>query len=237
MKILAIKTRLFTAGDDLAVFIRAHVKKLPEKSVLVIASKIVALAESRTVKNLGSGQKEYAQLIRKESSAAKKTKYAWLTITDGMLMANAGVDASNANGALVLLPKDSFASAAALRKALRRIYRVKKLGVVISDSHVEPLRAGVVAHALGYAGIQGVRDYRGKKDLFDRTMKISRTNVADSLATAAALAMGEGAERQPIALITDAPVEFTERINRNETRIAPRDDLYWPILKNLKRRR
>ena len=110
---------------------------------------------------------------------------------------------------------------------------MKKLGVVISDSHVAPLRAGVTAHALGYAGIKGVRDYRRKKDLSGRTMRISQTNVVDSLATAAALAMGEGAERQPLALVTGAPVEFVEKTNRRETRIAPKDDLYWPILKQL----
>ncbi|MDE2079156.1 MAG: coenzyme F420-0:L-glutamate ligase [Patescibacteria group bacterium] len=233
MNIRAIKTHVFEEGDDLAAFVRAHVKKIPEQSVLVVASKIAALAESRVVRGPGLGQKEYAGLVRRESSAALKTKYAWLTVKDGMLMANAGIDASNADDGLVLLPKDSFRAAARLRAALKKIYRVKKIGVIIADSHVEPLRAGVVAHALGYAGIQGVRDYRGTKDLFGRRMKISRTNVADSLATAAALVMGEGAERQPLAIVTDAPVAFAERINKKETRIAPKDDLYWPLLKNL----
>jgi len=215
MNTKAIRTRIFKEHEPLARFIRAYVKKIPEKSVLVVASKIVALSEGRT------GKAKHLPMR--------------LTMTDHMLMANAGIDESNANGKLILLPKDSYTSAARLRKELKKMCKLKKLGVVISDSSIAPLRAGVTAHALGYAGIKGVRDYRGTKDLFGRKMKISRTNVVDSLATAAALAMGEGGERQPLALITDAPVEFVEKINLNETRINPKDDLYWPILKNIKK--
>lgn len=105
---------------------------------------------------------------------------------------------------------------------------------MISDSHIAPLRAGVTAHALGYAGIKGIRDYRGTKDLFGRTMRLSRTNVADSLATAAALCMGEGAEAQPLAVITDAPVEFVEKTNKTETHMDQKSDLFAAVLKNIK---
>ena len=215
MKIVPVRTRLFKERDNLALFIQKEIKKLPEKSVLVVASKIVALSEGRT--------------------AEGKAPPMRLTLTDNMFMANAGIDESNANGKIILLPKDSYASAEKLRKELKKIYKIKNLGIIISDSHIAPLRAGVTAHALGYAGIKGVRDYRGKKDLSGRVMKLSRTNVADSLATAAALCMGEGAERQPLALITGAPVEFVEKINRKETLIAVKDDLYWPVLKVIRK--
>lgn len=234
MIITAIKTRLFREREDLASFVAAHLKKVPERSVLVIASKIVALSEGRTVPRAAG--RTYARLVSEESAAAMKTRHAWLTVKDGMVMANAGIDESNAGGRLVLLPEDCFASAERLRKELKKAYRVEKLGVVISDSSVSPLRAGVTAHAVGYAGMKGVRDYRGRKDLSGRKMKISRTNVADSIATAAALAMGEGAERRPLALVTDAPVEFAEKIDRNETCIAPEDDLFHPFLKSLERK-
>ncbi len=232
MQVKPIRTGIFTEGESLVPFIRKYVKKIPEKSVLVVTSKIVALSEGRTAEK---NQKKY--LIRKESDSAIKTKLTWLTVKDGMLMPAAGIDESNARGKLVLLPKDSFASAERLRKELRRACKVKKLGIIISDSRIAPLRAGTTAQALGYAGIKGIRDYRGKKDLFGRAMKISRTNVADSIATAATLVMGEGNERQPLALITDAPVEFVEKVSRKELRIAPKDDMYWPILKQLKNQR
>jgi len=88
--------------------------------------------------------------------------------------------------------------------------------------------------ALGYAGFKGLRNYIGKPDIFGRKFKYSRTNVADSLATAAALCMGEGVEQQPLAIITEAPVDFCEWVNVNEGRITLKDDMYWPLLKNLK---
>lgn len=226
MRVIAVRTRVFKKNDELPAFVRAHIKKIPEKTVVVIASKIVALSEGRTAE-----AKDKVTLIKKESVRSRKTRYAWLTVKGGMAMANAGVDESNAKDGLVLLPKDSFRSAAKLRAVLRRSYKIKNLGVVISDSAVSPLRAGVTAHALGYAGIKGIRDYRGTKDLFGRKMSISRTNVADSLATAAALVMGEGAERQPLALVTEAPVIFVEKTNRKETNISAKDDLFGPMLK------
>ncbi|MBI3573563.1 coenzyme F420-0:L-glutamate ligase [Candidatus Kaiserbacteria bacterium] len=209
-------------------------RKIPEKSVLVITSKIVALSEGRFVRKTSFLQKE--KLIQKESKKSLRTKQAWLTMKDGMMMANAGIDESNADGKLILLPRNSFTSAEKLRKELKHTYRVKKFGVIISDSHIAPLRAGVTAHALGYAGIKGVCDYRGTKDIFGRKMRISRTNVADSLATAAALIMGEGAERQPLALITGAPVTFSEKTDPKEMKISIFDDIYGPLLKEMKKK-
>ncbi|MEJ0001981.1 MAG: coenzyme F420-0:L-glutamate ligase [bacterium] len=172
---------------------------MPENSVLVVTSKIVALAEGRTAVFTDKAQK--TALIKKESQFALETKYVWLTIKDGMVMASAGIDESNAAGKLILLPKDSFRAAESIRKDLKKIFKLKKLGVLITDSRIFPLRSGVVGVALGYAGFKGIRDYRGKKDIFGRVLKMSQTDVADSLATAAVLSMGEGREQQPLALI------------------------------------
>jgi F420-0:gamma-glutamyl ligase len=94
----------------------------------------------------------------------------------------------------------------------------------------------VVGVALGYAGFKGIRDYRGTKDLFGRVLKMSRTDVADSLATAAVLEMGEGSERQPLAVITHARIDITEKVDRNELKIALRDDLYYPLFRRIKER-
>ena len=198
----------------------------------MVTSKIVAIAEGRVADG-----KDKEKLIRQESTHALKTKRVWLTIKDGMLIANAGIDDSNGNGKLVLLPKDSFKSANKIRSSLLQNYKIRKLGVIISDSVVMPLRAGVVGIALGYAGFKGVRDYRGKKDLFGRKFKFSQTNVADSLATAAALVMGEGAECKPLAVISDAPVIFSITTDKKEIQIPTKDDMYKPLLSVLKKYR
>lgn len=235
MEVRPIRTRIYKEGEELAAFVARHVKKLPEGSVLAVTSKIVALGERRTAPLESEARK--ARLIQNESDWLARTKHVWLTLKDGLLTANAGVDESNADGKIILLPKDSFAAAAKLRAALAKKYRVRKLGVVITDSRTAPLRAGTTGVALGYAGFAGLRDYRGKKDIFGRVFHFSRVSVADSLASAATLSMGEGAERQPLALITNAPVEFTKRIKKNELIIPPEDDMYGPLLKPLFKRR
>ncbi len=109
------------------------------------------------------------------------------------------------------------------------------LGVIITDSRISPMRVGVTGFALGYTGFRGVRDYRGKKDLFGRKLKVTMTDVADSLATAATLVMGEGAERQPLAIIEDAPVEFVEKVDRKEAQISAQDNMYAPLFRHVAR--
>lgn len=232
MKIKPIKTRIFRENENLVEFILKYCKKIPEKSILVITSKIVSLSEGRTIANTSIATKE--KLIKKESEFAIKTKLVWLTIKDGMVMASAGIDESNVKNKLILLPKDSFYSADIIRKKLQKIFKVKKLGILITDSRIFPLRAGIVGVTLGYAGFKGIRDYRGTKDIFNRVLKFSRTDVADSLATAAVLCMGEGKEQQPLALITDAPVEFIEKVNKKELLINLKEDIFYPLLKNIK---
>ncbi|MFA4833755.1 MAG: coenzyme F420-0:L-glutamate ligase [Patescibacteria group bacterium] len=231
MIIKPIKTRVFQEGEGLFTFIMLYFKKLPERSVVVVTSKIVALAEKRTAVVKNNKTKE--KLIRAESELAIPTKYVWLTIKDGMVMASAGIDESNAKGKLILLPKDSFNTARLLRKKLQKEYGVKQLGVLITDSRTIPLRAGVTGVALGYAGFRGIKDYRGTPDIFGRKFKFSRTDVADSLATAAVFVMGEGDEQQPLAIIEKAPIEFCDKINRQELHIDIQEDMYRPLFSKL----
>lgn len=230
-----IKTRVFQEGEDLLSFVMDYVKKIREKSVIVVTSKIVALSEKRTAVAENVQTKE--KLIRAESELAIPAKYVWLTVKDGMVMASAGIDESNANGKLILLPKDSFKTARALRIKLREQYGVQHLGVLITDSRTVPLRAGVTGVAVGYAGFRGVKDYRGTQDIFGRKFRFSRTNVADGLAAAATLVMGEGNERRPLALIEDAPVAFCDRVNRKELHIDIKEDMYRPLFSRLPRPR
>jgi coenzyme F420-0:L-glutamate ligase len=232
MNIKTIRTRVFEEDENLAEFVYRYIKTLKEDTVLVVTSKIVALAEGRTAVIKNSKTKE--QLIRAESQVALPTATGfWLTIKDGAVMASAGIDESNAKGKLILLPKDSFQAAQRLRQSLQKHYKVKNLGVIITDSRVIPLRTGVSGVALGYAGFKGLRDYRGTPDIFGRKSKHTRANVADTLAAAAVLLMGEGAEQLPLAVITGAPVEFQDKVKRKELLIDLAGDLYQPLMAKL----
>ena len=233
MEIKAIKTRIFNENEDLLQFILKYVKKLPEKSVLVVTSKIVALSEGRTV--LYKDEKQKIALIKKESNFAFNTKRVWLTVKDGLIMANSGIDESNGNGKLIFLPKNSFISADKIRKMLKSKFKVKNLGIIITDSRILPGRAGVLGIAIGYAGFKGIRSYVGKKDIFGGIFKMSRTDIADCLATSAVLCMGEGNERMPSSLITDAPVEFISKINKKELYISINEDIYRPFFNSIKK--
>ena len=234
MLIQANKTSIFRENEELLPFVLKYLKKIPKKnlenSVLAVTSKIVALSERRTreLKN----KKDKIKLIKKESDFILNKNFLF-TLKDGMVMAFAGIDESNGDGKLILLPKDSFKSAAILRKKLIQKYNLKNLGVLITDSGFIPLRSGAVGMAIGYAGFQGVKNYIGKKDIFGRVLKMSKTNIADSLAASAVLSMGEGSERQPLAIITNVPVVFTEKMNKKEMKINIKKDIYAPLFNKL----
>ena len=234
MQIQAIKTDIFQKNQDLFSFlVKYFTGKIKEGDVAVITSKIVSLAEGRVIDDFNEAIKE--ELIKKESDLAIKTKYTWLTIKDNTVMASAGIDESNADGRLILLPRDSYQTAQEIMIFLKKYFKLHNLGVLITDSRLLPLRAGVVGVALGYSGFNGVRDYVGTNDIFGRELKFSRTDVADSLATAAVLEMGEGNEQQPLAIISKIKLDFRSSLNRHELDIDIKEDVYQPIFENIKK--
>lgn len=231
MIVKAYRTRVFKEKENLIDFIIQYIPKVQEGDIIVFTSKIVALSEGRTAE-IGD-EKSREALIKKESTFAIKTKYTWLTMKDGMFMASSGIDESNADDRIVLLPKDSFKSAKSLHAKLSQIYKVKNLGIIISDSAIMPLRNGTIASSLGHFGFKGVNNYVGKKDIFGKILKMSRVNIADSLATSATVCMGEGDEQRPLAKISEAPVIFSRNINKKDSSITLKDDIFYPLIKNL----
>lgn len=231
MKIKAIKTTIFRPKQNLYLFIEKYLPIIPENMILVVTSKIVALAEGRVVKNINEDSK--MEIIKKESEFIFPTKYVCLTIKDGIVMANAGVDESNANGDIILLPRDSFLAASKIRNYFKRKYHLNNLGVIITDSRCLPLRSGITGVALGYAGFKGLKDYRKELDIFGRPFHFSRVDVADSLATAAVYCMGEGNEQQPLATIIDSEIEYCEKVNKKELKIEIKEDIYGPLFKEI----
>ncbi|MDR0734260.1 MAG: coenzyme F420-0:L-glutamate ligase, partial [Elusimicrobiota bacterium] len=206
MKIQAVKTSIFKEKQNLPDFVFKYLPKVRNGSIIAVSSKVAALWEGRTAPAVRRDE-----LIKSESSFALKSGLCWFTIKDGMVMTNAGVDESNIKNKIALLPRDCYKTAARLRAALLKKYKIKNLGIILTDSMILPLRAGVIAGAVGYSGFEGVRDCRGQKDLHGRKLKMTLVNAADTLAAAAALMMGEGAEQSPLALIEDAPVKFRAR--------------------------
>ncbi|WP_374078959.1 coenzyme F420-0:L-glutamate ligase [Bdellovibrio bacteriovorus] len=235
MMISPIQTSVFHQGDDLVEFIIKHVDAalLHERSILVITSKIVSLAEGCLVP-LNSIDKK--SLIKREADVylGEIGHGVSLTIKHGLLVAAAGIDESNSeNGDYIVYPKDPYASAENLRKGLMKRLGLRELGVILTDSRTGPLRLGVVGVSLSYAGFHPLRNMIGQNDIFGRPLKMTKINLTDSLAAAAVLMMGEAAEKCPLAVIQNPPVEFTDTPARSDLEVSPSEDMYLPLYQHL----
>ncbi len=228
-----IRTEIFKLKDNLHDFIVKSLgqEKLFETDVFVVTSKIVSLSENRVVSRDSIDKKE---LVQKEADfyLGEIGYGCHLTVKHGLMIPSAGIDESNASGDFyILYPENPFESAKKLWESLRMHYRIKNLGVVITDSHTTPMRKGVTGISLAHWGIKGVQNFVGKKDLFGRTLQMTQVNAVDALAAASVFAMGEAAEKIPLALVRNATVEFVSDTDQEECKIALEKDLYYPLLK------
>jgi len=243
MIITPIKTRtLMPPKDDLRAAISAALPALKERSVLAITSKAVGIDEGRCIPKKDVPDKD--ELIKKEADKYLSRDFVpnrWVmhTVKHGVFIPSAGIDESNANDHYILWPEHPQKSAENLWRWAREHYKIKELGVIITDSHTIPLRRGTLGISLGYYGFTPIRDYRGEEDIFGRQFVIQIADIADGLAAAAVLAMGEGRETTPLALITDIPfVEFTGRKYAPEKpfssfEIEAEEDIYYPLFSQL----
>ncbi len=239
MKVKVIKTRVFLPPkDDLFSLIKESFSglKLKEESIIVITSKIVAIWQGRCIKMDSVKNKD--DLIKQESDFyIDRDKvphgYVILTLKNNILIPTSGIDESNANGYYILWPNNPSLAAKQVYDFIKKNYHLKKFGIIISDSHCTPLKNGVMGIAIGYYGFHPLRDYRGDKDIFGRKIKMSQTNIADSVAVAAVLVMGEGKEQTPIAIVEDVNlVKFAQfnKLNFNPLTIDKNQDIYAPLL-------
>lgn len=243
MHIQPIKTRILQPPkDDLLAVIKSTVKKLPEKSILAITSKVVAIWQGQCIPRdqVKSKDKLIISQADKYLNRNHVPQNAVIhTIKNNLFIPSSGIDESNANGCYILWPKHPAKTAYKIWEFLRKNYKTKKFGVIITDSHTIPLRRGVTGISLGYFGFEPIKNYVGTPDLFGRKLKITQANYVDSLATAAVLIMGEGKESTPMSLITD--VSFIKFINhkyiaktKNSTlEIEEKTDLYYPLLSSV----
>lgn len=239
MIVNVIKTHKITQNDsDLFKILDRYILDLEENSIVAVTSKIVSIAEGQLVK-MDLADKD--ELIKQESEyflPRSENKYnVAFSIRNNMLIVSAGIDESNGNGYYVLWPKDAQSSANQIRRHLKERFKIKNLGIVITDSKTTPLRWGVTGAAIAYSGFKPLKDYIGSPDLFGRAIEHTKLNIADALASSAALVMGEANESTPISIISEIPmVEFVDydpkREELEELRIRMEDDLYYLLLKS-----
>lgn len=220
---------LVQAGDDLTqIVVEALARSglsLDEGDVLVVAQKIVSKAEGRMVHldnvEPSTRAREIARVIDKdprlveiilgETREVLRTRAGVIVVEDvrGLVLANAGVDASNVNQdvgdqSVLLLPADPDASAARLRSGLGA-RTARDVGVVINDSIGRAWRNGTIGTAIGVSGLPGLLDLRGTPDLFGRPLRTTDLGLADEIASAASLLMGQAGEGRPLVLVRGVP--------------------------------
>ncbi|MBI2633846.1 MAG: coenzyme F420-0:L-glutamate ligase [Parcubacteria group bacterium] len=227
MKVTAIKTRrLVPPQDDLLSVIKESISEIPERSVFAVTSKVVSIWQGRCVKKEEVSNKD--ELVKRQAEKfipreLVPGEWALLTIKNNILIPATGIDESM-DGYYVLWPKKVNAAAQELWDFLRKTYNVNECGVIITDSHTVPLRRGVVGIALGYFGFEPLKRYG-----------MISANLVDSLASAAVLTMGEGAERTPLALITEVPfMRFLDHPYKStklfsSLEVNPSEDIYKPF--------
>ncbi len=235
---------LIKPGEDLAGIILASIGKagwsLQDGDVLVIAQKIVSKAENRIVDLAGvipspralelaaEVQKDarLVELILSESKAVIRQRPGVLIVEHrlGFVMANAGIDRSNVDGAdhALLLPLDPDRSARAIRREISTRTKVD-VGVLVIDSFGRAWRNGTIGTAIGASGIPTLLDLRGRPDLHGRPLETTEVGWADELAAAASLMMGQAGEGRPVVLVRGV----------TETGEGPVADLVRPKEKDL----
>jgi coenzyme F420-0:L-glutamate ligase/coenzyme F420-1:gamma-L-glutamate ligase len=185
-----------TAGDDLAALIAGAVPDIRDGDILVVTSKIVSKAEGRVV----HGSREEAIEGETVRVVARRGDMVIAQTRHGLVLAAAGVDASNtAPGTVVLLPEDPDESARRIRKGLLDAVGVR-VGVIITDTLGRPWRNGQADAAIGGAGVIPVLDSRGSRDTFGNVLEVTVAAIADEIAAAADLIKGK-ATGIPVALV------------------------------------
>lgn len=233
MNLFSIELPLIKKNDPLIEII---IEKIEEKKeslrdgdIIVISEKVVAVSQGRIVnlsevKNISKKAKKmakeydmderYVQLILNEATSilgGLPGGHVILAKVNDFLIANAGIDQSNAGpNNVILLPKNPKELVWIYWKHFKKIYNLKRLGVIFADSRVQPLRKGTIGIAVATAGFEPIEDLRGHPDLFGRPLKITLRAIADDLTSAAQFLLNEGDQQTPVVIIRDANIEFTD---------------------------
>ena len=222
---------LVKPGDDLAGFIleaagRADLT-FESGDLLVVAQKVVSKAEGRhvdltqitpsaeAVEVAGRAEKDprLVEVILSEAKQVLRIRPGVIIVEHrlGFVCANAGVDHSNVEGedVVLMLPEDPERSATRLRDELEQASGAR-LGVLIIDSLGRAWRMGTEGVAIGLSGLPALMDLRGWPDLFGDPLLVTQVGVADEVAAAASLLMGQAAEGRPVVHLRGMPYPLRE---------------------------
>ncbi len=234
MNIVPIKTRILEKGENIFTFFLEYLKNaksenITENTILVISSKIVAVHQKRIVKI--NGLEDFRKAVFAEADEILVDKNAFLlTVKNGVVIANAGIDQSNSKqGEIILWPENIQEFADTFTQKIKEKYNLKNFGVVISDSRVTMRRRGTVGVAIAWSGFWGVKDERGTKDLFGRELEVSTVNIADNLVSSAEIVMGQAAESTPFVLIENLDTSLFTDIQQTHksAEISKEEDLFY----------
>jgi coenzyme F420-0:L-glutamate ligase/coenzyme F420-1:gamma-L-glutamate ligase len=228
----------FKQGDDLgAELIKAIATlnlQLLDGDILVVAQKVISKVEGKIVRlesvkpsqravdlsKISGKDPRFVELVLRESKRVEVVGKGHLIVTTkhGITCANAGIDVSNVDGrgeSVLLLPDDPDLSARKLRAYIREKCG-KNVGVIISDTHGRTLRDGQINVAIGLSGVKPFHDYRGTPDMKGYVLRIKQIAVADELASASELVIGQAQEQTPVAIIRGLSL-----VSDDETSSAP----------------
>jgi coenzyme F420-0:L-glutamate ligase/coenzyme F420-1:gamma-L-glutamate ligase len=199
-----------TPETDLTTEILENAPWIQDGDILVVTSKIVSKAEGRLVPippEDGPEREKAREAVLDAETArvvARRGPTRIVQTHHGLVMAAAGIDASNVDRAhLVLLPADPDASARALRAAIRDRYG-RRVAVVVTDTMGRPWRIGLTDVAIGVAGLDALLDYRGDRDAHGNELALTQMAVADELAGAGELVKGKY-DQVPVAVVRGFP--------------------------------
>ena len=189
------------SGD---VIVITHVMISKAEGSVVNLDEIEASEFAKTIaKEMGKDPAIVEVVLRESKSIIRMGNNSIITETKhGFFCANSGVDRSNVSGErnVALLPKNPDKSAARVRRRIKALTG-NDVAVIVSDTNGRPLRDGEINVAIGVAGFRPIRDRRGDKDLYGYTLRIKRTAIADELASAAELVIGQANEGIPVAIV------------------------------------
>ncbi|MGQ9506269.1 MAG: coenzyme F420-0:L-glutamate ligase [Candidatus Bathycorpusculaceae bacterium] len=231
VRLYAVKTGVISIGDNLVDGILEALNKqgleLEDNDIIALTSKVIAYAENRLAKlseikpsekakelaKRFSLQPAFAELVLREADKIYGgVEKAVLTLKNGVLTANAGIDNKNAPvDYAILWSSNPQKWASHIREEIKN-RTGKKVGVLIVDSGLVPLRKGTVGLALAVAGFKPIKDRKGEKDIYGKQITITQHAVADDLASAAHFLMGEAGEKTPLVIIKGANVDFDEDV-------------------------
>jgi coenzyme F420-0:L-glutamate ligase/coenzyme F420-1:gamma-L-glutamate ligase len=219
--------------------------ELSDGDILVVSSKFIAVSEGRVVdlstvvpsdyavsvsRSMGISPELCELVIRESDDVIGGVTGFMLTLKEGLLTPNAGIDKSNVeHGKVVLYPRRPLESARALVEELR-FRRGVEVGVVVSDSRLMPTRKGTVGVALAAAGMEAIVDLRGKPDLFGNVLKVTSQAVADDLCSGAQVVMGEANESIPIVVVRGLTTSASKSYRMSSFAVDPEQCVYMRSL-------